>query len=66
MTDFVLDNSVATRWLINSTNRQEQKYAEMVLHSIDGTQRVLVPTLWYLEATNILLISERNGKTTTG
>ena len=34
MTAFVLDNSVAMRWLLESENTSNQKYAETVLKSM--------------------------------
>lgn len=36
MTDFVLDNSVAMRWHLESNKASDQKYAEDVLKSFVG------------------------------
>ena len=58
MTDFVLDNSVSMRWLLESKKASDQKYAEIVLKSMVETD-ARVPNLWYLEATNVLLEAER-------
>jgi len=65
MTDFILDNSVAMRWHLESEKASDQKYAEMVLVSLSGAD-ALVPNLWHLEATNVLLGAEKRGDTTTG
>ena len=65
MTRFVLDNSVAMRWLMPSVRKPDQKYAEKVLESM-GDAVALVPELWHLEASNVLLRSERNGEVTSG
>lgn len=48
MTVFVLDNSVAMRWLLESEKLADQKYAENVLKSFTGAD-ALVPNLWHLE-----------------
>ena len=58
MTDFVLDNSVAMRWLLKTKRNADQKYAEDVLDSLFGAS-ALVPNLWHLEATNVLLSAEK-------
>lgn len=58
MKRFVLDNSVAMRWLLASHNKTDQQYAESVLQClIDG--EALVPHLWHLEAANVLLSAEK-------
>jgi len=58
MTDFVLDNSVSMRWLLESEKTSDQKYAETVLRSMTEAN-ALVPNLWHLEATNVLLLAEK-------
>ena len=63
MTRFVLDNSVAMRWFIPSLKQSDQQYAELVLRSMNESD-ALVPELWYLEASNVLLSAERNGEIT--
>ena len=65
MTRFVLDNSVAMRWFMPSLEQSDQQYAERVLKSMDESDAV-VPELWYLEASNVLLGAERNGEVTVG
>ena len=54
MTTFVLDNSVAMRWLLASNTISDQRYAESVLRSLANAEAV-VPNLWHLEAANVLL-----------
>ena len=54
MTAFVLDTSVAMRWLLASNKASDQKYAESVLKSMVNAEAV-VPNLWHLEAANVLL-----------
>ncbi len=54
MIAFVLDNSVAMRWLLASNNSSDQRYAESVLKSLVDAEAI-VPNLWHLEAANVLL-----------
>ena len=54
MTAFVLDNSVAMRWLLASNKASDQRYAESVLKSLVNAEAI-VPNLWHLEAANLLL-----------
>ena len=62
---FVLDNSVAMRWLLASEKAADQNYAEAVLKTLaDADARV--PNLWYLEAANVLLAAEKNGNIDAG
>lgn len=61
MSVFVLDNSVAMRWLLTTEKHSDQKYAEDVLKTLVSNS-ALVPNLWHLEAANVLLSAEkRNG-----
>jgi predicted nucleic acid-binding protein len=55
---FVLDNSVAMRWLLQSKKTVDQDYSESVLRSLVKTN-ALVPNLWHLEAANVLLTAEK-------
>jgi len=64
MTSFVLDNSVAMRWHLESGKASDQKYAEAVLLSLTDAD-ALVPNLWHLEATNVLVGAEKRSDTTT-
>ena len=65
MSHFVLDNSVAMRWLLESEKKSDQRYAEAVLRSLVDVD-ALVPDLWHLEAANVMLSAERRGVLDTG
>ena len=65
MSGCVLDNSVAMRWLLASLKESDQAYAEAVLQSLVETE-ALVPHLWHLEATNVLIGAEKRGDLKTG
>ena len=58
MTDFVLDNSVAMRWLLETDKKSDQVYADSVLKSFNDCEAI-VPNLWHLEASNVLLGAEK-------
>ena len=47
MTSFVLDNSVAMRWLLASDKAADEKYAIAILESLRSAT-ALVPKLWHL------------------
>ncbi|MDP1930048.1 MAG: type II toxin-antitoxin system VapC family toxin [Gammaproteobacteria bacterium] len=61
MTTFVLDNSVAMRWLLESDMPADQKYAIATLESLQNAT-ALVPTLWHLDAANVLLGARNKGR----
>jgi len=65
MTNFVLDNSVSMRWLLESENASDQKYAEKVLKSLLEVD-ARVPNLWHIEATNVLLGAEKRSEVEAG
>ncbi len=65
MTDFVLDNSIAMRWILESNKEADQLYAIDVLQSLEN-QEALVPNLWHLEAANVLLNAEKRSDITLG
>jgi len=65
MNAFVLDNSVAMRWLLESGKAADQRYAEAVLKSLLEAEAV-VPNLWHLEAANVLVEAERRGELKPG
>jgi len=65
MTTFVLDNSVAMRWLLQTGKKSDQVYAEKVLKSLIDTN-AMVPNLWHLEATNVLLGAEKRSELSIG
>ena len=62
---FVLDNSVSMRWLLASNKKADQKYAEKVLKSMVDSE-ALVPNLWHLEATNVLLSAKKRDEIDSG
>ena len=57
---FVVDNSVVMAWCFED---EASSYTEGVLDQLRGTQAV-VPVIWPLEATNVLLIAERRDRLT--
>jgi len=65
MTGFVLDNSVAMRWLLETPKVSDQKYAENVLKALSEHDAV-VPNLWHLEAGSVVLGAEKRGEITVG
>ena len=60
MKDFVLDCSVAISWILPD---EYSDYAERILTLLDKQQAV-VPSIWYLEIANVLIVSERRGRMT--
>lgn len=65
MSAFVLDNSVAMRWLLASEKRTDQNYAERVLGTLEECD-ALTPNLWHLEAANVLAGAEKRGEVSLG
>lgn len=63
--DFVLDNSVSMRWLLETPKVSDQKYAEKVLMSLSDVDSV-VPNLWHLEVSNVLLGAEKRADINIG
>lgn len=61
MIQFILDNSVAMRWLLATDKLTDQTYAETVLLSLNDAQAI-VPQIWQLEAANVLLGAEKRGQ----
>lgn len=61
MIQFILDNSVAMRWLLATDKFTDQTYAEAVLLSLNDAQ-AMVPQIWQLEAANVLLAAEKRGQ----
>ncbi len=60
---FVLDNSVAMLWLLPQSNPSGCELADKVLAQLQETGAV-VPSLWALEAANVIAKSQRLGKIT--
>lgn len=65
MSQFVLDNSIAMRWLLTTRKKSDQSYAEKVLQSMVEAEAV-VPNLWHLEAANVLVSAEKRGELEPG
>jgi len=60
---FVLDNSVAMRWLLAADKPKDAGYAAKVLDSLKETQAI-VPSLWPLEVANVVVKAESKGLVT--
>ena len=58
--NFVLDNSVAMRWLLPAEKQDDATYAISVLDSLKVAQGI-VPSLWALEAANVIAKAESKG-----
>jgi predicted nucleic acid-binding protein len=56
--EFVLDNSVTMSWAFPD---EANPYAQDVLTTLPGASAV-VPSIWPLEAANVLLVGERRGR----
>lgn len=59
----VLDASMAIAWHLKRVDNHEAALAQRALQSVsaDGAR---VPSLWYVEVTNALLVAERRGVST--
>ena len=58
---FVLDNSVAMRWLLNDRQPDVQDYARAVLQRLVSGDTAVVPNLFTLEAANVLVKLQKRG-----
>lgn len=59
---FVLDNSVAMRWLLQDGSEDRLAYARQVLELLtQETGEALVPGLWALEAANVIVKAQAKG-----
>lgn len=58
---FVLDNSVAMRWLLDDGSAEVQEYARSVLQLLASGDTAVVPNLFALEAANVLAKSQKRG-----
>jgi predicted nucleic acid-binding protein len=65
MSGFVLDNSISMRWLLESDKAADQKYAEAVLKNLINDDAI-VPNLWHLEASNVLVGAEKRSEIDAG
>ena len=61
---FVLDNSIAVRWLLNDRDLNTQDYARKVLERLIDGEDAIVPNLWALEAANVISKGIRKGNIT--
>ena len=59
---FVLDNSVAMRWLLKDGSQQRLAYADKVLGLlIEDSGEALVPGIWALEVANVIVRAQARG-----
>lgn len=58
---FVLDCSVAISWCLSD---ESNAYADAVLILLSADTEVVVPSIWWLEIVNVLLVAERRRRTT--
>lgn len=58
---FVLDCSVTMAWFFED---EATKYTQALLDALADEEMAVVPSLWLLEVTNILLVGERRGRNT--
>lgn len=65
MSAFVLDNSVAMRWFLPTNRIADQEYANKILEAL-GSTAALVPNLWHLEASSVLLSAIKRGDASAG
>ena len=58
---FVLDCSVAISWCLPD---ESNAYADAVLILLSADTEAVVPSIWWLEIVNVLLVAERRRRTT--
>lgn len=58
---FVLDNSIAMRWLFNDGEVAEREYARFAAVALIKTNAI-VPSIWPLEVANVIARSEAKGQ----
>lgn len=59
---FVLDNSVAMRWLFGDGSEHDLAYAGHVLDVLaDPDAQAVVPSVWHLEVANVIARAEARG-----
>ena len=59
---FVLDNSVVMRWLFADGSMADQNYAIGILSLLEDVEnQAVVPSIWPLEAANVLARGEKQG-----
>ncbi|NNN18763.1 MAG: type II toxin-antitoxin system VapC family toxin [Acidimicrobiaceae bacterium] len=57
---FVLDNSVVMRWFFGDGSQKDLEYSLAVLEQVP-LSRVMVPAVWSLEVTNVIVRAETKG-----
>jgi predicted nucleic acid-binding protein len=60
LSDFVLDCSVSISWIFSD---EHSDYAKTVLRLLANRQAI-VPSIWFLEMANVLIVGERRGRIT--
>ena len=60
MSDLVIDASIAAAWIIED---EHHPVADAVLETLE-TEQGIVPQIWHFEIRNVLVVSERRGRTT--
>lgn len=59
---FVLDNSVAMRWLFGDGSSSDLAYAKKILSAFDDENtEAVVPMVWMLEVANVIARAEAKG-----
>ena len=59
---FVLDNSVAMRWLLQDGSAERLLYAQKVLDLLaDDANQAVAPNIWPLEVANVIAKAEAKG-----
>jgi predicted nucleic acid-binding protein len=65
--NFVLDNSVVVRWLLNDGLAKDQQYAKAILSLIaKKTHTPITPGIWSLEIANVISRAEKLGQLDEG
>jgi predicted nucleic acid-binding protein len=61
LTSFVLDCSVAISWCLPDETNDD---AEAILHLLAENAEAVVPSIWWLEIVNVLIVAERRQRIT--
>jgi len=59
LSTFVLDCSVVMAWCFED---EFNAFAQLVADRLAGSSQAIVPVIWPLEVTNVLLVGERRGR----
>jgi predicted nucleic acid-binding protein len=60
--EFVLDNSVVARWLLQDGSAKDRQYASMVLDLLEDNAKALVPPIFNIEIANVIARAEHLGQ----